>query len=740
MPPVIDAIARSHQFAAIVVEFGGALAIALLFAVMRRYVAARGYLAWWTVAWSSAAVGLAAVALRYVLLGDGPSARPDGSIAVHLLYAVYQAGKITFWTTLCLGAFEYARPEERFSRWWAAVAVVFGLATGLSTELSTVLVWQAPVAIAACVLGAFALLDLPERHRGVGSLATGTVFAATAVLWVAYLFAFASIQHFIPDIAPAFAGRMARYNSNLDTLTIAVLGYAMIVLIMEDVRLRSADAESRLAALVTTTTEAILTLDADLRIVDANAAAQRMFALDGAAVRGCALESLVEAADAERLRSSLDALRHGSAASAQLDGEAALRCLRGGTSFPCELSASPIRAGGEAVIALVMRDATERRQAEERRLQSSKMDAVRQLAGGLAHDFNNLLTAIVGRSQILLRTIPADSATRHGIEEIERTASAAARLTHGLLALSRLDPLHPDRLPANALVRALETKVRAVAGAGVSVECRFADDVGEVHVDVARFHDVMLAVIQNAREAMGAAGGRIVIETSRLGWHRSPGVLADTACITVRDSGPGMTPEARTHLFEPFFSTKGEGRGLGLATAYAFMQQSGGSLDVQSSSFGTTVRLAIPLHGDAVATRLREGPLAPGQLRRAARPTALVVEDEETVRRFVRIVLEQEGIRVIEATNGLEALDVFAAADPPVDVLLTDVVMPQMGGAELAERLQVARPGLRVVLMSGFVRDIRLRDPATGRALPFLQKPFDIEDLSRVVRSELNRG
>jgi PAS domain S-box-containing protein len=741
MQTVIDPITRVFQFAELVLEFGGALAIALLFVVIGRYGSARSYLRRWTIGWLAASVGIAAVAARYVLLGSGANGVPDTAWVVRALYVIYQTGKVSYWMLVCLGALEYARPAHRPSRWWLVAAVAYGGITGLYPDLSIVLVWQAPVVVATCVAGAFTLLDLPRPRRSVGSIATGAVLAATAALWVTYFIAFASARQLIPDVAPALAGTVTRFNSYLDMLMIVVLGYAMIVLFMEDVRLRSSEAETRLAALVATTAEAIVTVDDQLLLVDANAAAERMFGFARDSARGRSLDTLVQSDDAGRLRTSLDPLRRGGASSLALDGAAALHGVRAdGTAFPCELSASLLRAGGETAIALVLRDATARREAEERRLQASKMDAVRQLAGGLAHDFNDLLTAIVGRSQILGRSLTADSPTRQAVEEIEHTASAAARLTHGLLALSHMEPLHSDHLPANALVRALEVKVRAVAGPSVAVECRYAGDIGDVHVDVGRFDEVVLSIVQNAREAMGNAGGRLIVETSHLAWQRAPPVLADSACITIRDSGPGLSAEARLHLFEPFFSTKGEGRGLGLATAYAFVQQSGGSLDVQSSSYGTTVRIALPLVG-ARPGALAEAPLieqaVAGSGQRPRVPTVLVAEDEDTVRRFVRIVLEQEGFRVLEATNGVEALGVFAAADPSVDVLLTDIVMPLMGGAELAEKLHAVRPGLRVILMSGFVRDVALRHPATGRPLPFLQKPFDIADLSRVVRAEM---
>jgi CheY-like chemotaxis protein len=203
--------------------------------------------------------------------------------------------------------------------------------------------------------------------------------------------------------------------------------------------------------------------------------------------------------------------------------------------------------------------------------------------------------------------------------------------------------------------------------------------------------------------------------------------------VIISDSGPGFSAEARAHLFEPFYSTKGDSRGLGLATAYGFLQQTGGFIDVQGGVTGASVRIGFPLVLVEPVSAPRPITADPPAVAMGPR-TVLVAEDEETVRRFVRIVLEREGYRVLEAENGMEALAVFEAANPAPDILLTDVMMPQMGGKDLAKRLVEARPGLKVIFMSGFVRDPELLEGINDRRAPFLQKPFDIEELARIVR------
>ena len=306
-----------------------------------------------------------------------------------------------------------------------------------------------------------------------------------------------------------------------------------------------------------------------------------------------------------------------------------------------------------------------------------------------------------------------------------------------MLALSRRDPLHPARLALNAVVRAMEARVRAAVDphSDVAIDFRYAADAGDVHVDVAHLEDVILAVTQNALDAVTSGSGRITLETSRITWHKELGRNVDAACLVVLDNGSGLAPAAREHLFEPFFSTRGDGRGLGLATAYAFLHQSGGWIDVQSGSFGTTVRLALPsVPGEAVTAKRTPPQATVASPASRTTRTVLVAEDEQSVRRLVRVVLEREGWRVLECENGVEALAIFAAADPNVDVVLTDVMMPQMGGRELAERLLARRPALCVIFMSGFVDDGALLEGLSDRKTRFLQKPFDIEELVRAVR------
>jgi PAS domain S-box-containing protein len=737
----IESTSRLVQFAAILLELGGAVLVALLFGLIRRYAPRRKYFATWAWAWLAMVVGIAAVAYRYVLLGDvvgGPV--PDSAGQVRALYALYQCGKVLFWLLVCRGVVEFARPADAWPRGWTFVAIAYGVVSAaFSTDLNAVLVWQAPVAVMTCALGAGVLFRLTASQRSVGSVVTGTVLATSAVLWTVYFVVFGGAVGLLTRPAPWFSDAVSSYNSYADMLMIVMLGYAMVVLFMEDARLRISESEARLAALVSSAADPIITADGELRLLDANLAAERLLGIRRETAVGRPIGEFVAAGDRTRFQGALNSFLEGTTAFAALQADEELRAIRhDGALFTFEASASKVRANATTSLALVLRDVTERRELEEKKRQSQKMDTVRQLAGGLAHDFNNLLTAIVGRSQIIARSLPTGSPIRDDVAEIERAAETAARLTVGLLALSRRELLHGERVALNGVLRSLEARIRAEAP---RVEFRYADDAGDVHADPARLEEVILAVTQNAVEATGPGGGSITIETSRLTRQKEFGRVIDTACVAVRDTGPGLSPAAQAHLFEPFFSTRGDGRGLGLATAFAFLQQSGGWMDVQSGSKGTTVRLALPItQGDVViADHMQEHADTMPVARPGARRTVLVAEDEESVRRLVRAVLEREGWCVLECENGMEALAAFESAEPPVDVLLTDVVMPQMGGRELAAKLLALKPSLRVIFMSGFVDDGELLEGFNDRTTPFLQKPFDIAELTSTVRRAMDR-
>ena len=375
--------------------------------------------------------------------------------------------------------------------------------------------------------------------------------------------------------------------------------------------------------------------------------------------------------------------------------------------------------------------------------QAQKMDAVGRLAGGVAHDFNNLLTVILGRTDILLHPLKPEDPMRRGIELIQRTAGRAADLTRQLLAFSRKQVLEPVVLDLAAVTTDMKDMLGRLIGEDIALLTTPTPGLGRVKADRGQIEQVIMNLAVNARDAM-PQGGRLIVETANIdlddeyvrrhvGARPGPHVM-----LAVSDTGTGIPHEIQSQIFEPFFTTKeqGKGTGLGLATVYGIVKQSGGYIEVDSEpGQGTTFRVYLP--------RLDAGP-AP--VDRSARPAAaaggtetiLLVEDEEGVRELARDILRASGYTVLEARNGPEALLLCERHQGPLEMLLTDVVMPRMSGRELAERLAPLRPDLSVLYMSGYTDDAVIRHGVLGAGTAFLQKPFTPAALVLRVRETLD--
>lgn len=431
-------------------------------------------------------------------------------------------------------------------------------------------------------------------------------------------------------------------------------------------------------------------------------------------------------------------------AGAALDADAMLyettHEAAGGREVPVQVSSRRVELDGETLYVAVIRDMTEQRRLQAQFLQAQKMEGIGRLAGGVAHDFNNLLTAIMGYAE-LLSTELHDPTLRSYTEEITKAGSRASALTTQLLAFARRQVIEPRVIDVNALVHDAQKMLQRLVGEDVAIETVLESDVGAVRADAGQLQQVLVNLVVNARDAM-PSGGTVTIETRRVVDVPKGGDLARTTAIdfvemAVTDTGEGMTPEVRAHLFEPFFTTKpqGKGTGLGLATCHGIVSQSGGHIDVQSEvGKGTSIRVRLPrASGDTDRGRdERAEPLRGGD------ETILVVEDEAAVRRLAALSLVAHGYRVLEASDGRDAIE-LAATEAAVDLLLTDVVMPGIDGRELAARLRVTRPGLRVLFMSGHTEDAILHRGVLDAGLDFLHKPFAPEHLARRVREILDR-
>ena len=378
---------------------------------------------------------------------------------------------------------------------------------------------------------------------------------------------------------------------------------------------------------------------------------------------------------------------------------------------------------------------------EEQLRQSQRMDAIGRLAGGIAHDFNNLLTAIRAYSEMLLQQVPAGTDIHADIEEIRKAAERAASLTQQLLAFSRRQTLAPKVLDLNAILADMTRMLERLIGEDIEYETALAPLLGSVKADPTQLQQVVLNLVVNARDVM-PGGGRLLVETANVELddafvERYPDVVPGPyALLAVTDSGSGMDAETRDHLFEPFFTTKarGKGTGLGLSTVYGIVKQSQGHLFVASEvGVATTFRIFLP----RVAKVQRDVSVGPGELPAVGGPEViLLAEDEHLVRGLVVRILHGFGYTVREAGDGVEALQVCRDYGGAVHLLLTDVVMPRMNGAELARQALAVRPELKVLYMSGYT-DREMGDGGVAEDVAFLHKSFSPEQLARKVRELL---
>ncbi len=387
-------------------------------------------------------------------------------------------------------------------------------------------------------------------------------------------------------------------------------------------------------------------------------------------------------------------------------------------------------------------DVTDRKRLGERMRQAQKLEAIGQLAGGVAHDFNNLLTAILGYGELLLESLPEDDPRRADVLAIREAGQSAAALTQQLLAFSRRQILAPRILDLNEVVSRVKSMLDRVIGEDVRLVARLEPGLPRIRADAGQLEQILMDLAVNARDAM-PTGGTLTIETrsavidaataERVGAPPGAGVQ-----LTVRDTGTGMDDHTRSHIFEPFFSTKAQGRGtgLGLATVYGIVQQSGGAIWVDSEEGqGATFTICLP-----VADHEEEVAAEPSPLSSAGHHETLVlVEDDPGVRAFAATVLKRHGYTVIEADTGPLAIELVTGRAAPFDLLVTDVVMPEMSGGQLVERLAALGFTFRTLYMSGYTANAIVHHGVLEDRLDFLPKPFSVETLVRKVRGVLER-
>jgi two-component system cell cycle sensor histidine kinase/response regulator CckA len=402
--------------------------------------------------------------------------------------------------------------------------------------------------------------------------------------------------------------------------------------------------------------------------------------------------------------------------------------------------------GHPAVIRGIYRDVTERKRVDEHLRRAERMQAAGKLAGGVAHEVNNMMTGVIGFSEFLLRSMEEGDARRSDVEEIIKAGTRAADVTRQLLAFTRQQFLQPQILEVNNVVADMEKLLRRSLGEGHVLELKLAPDAGQLRADRGQLEQVLINLVINARDAM-TAHGRVTIETAAAVWdevyaQRHGGVdlpLGPYIMLAVSDTGCGMDAEIQQRIFEPFFTTKpvGQGTGLGLSTVYGIVKQSGGYVWVysevdQGSVFKVYLPAAQPAVGDQASTPSLPVPVAGSE-------TILVIEDEDIVRNLACRGLKDHGYTVIEARNGIQALQYMKDHPGSVDLVITDVVMPEMGGRELARSLAASEPDLPVLFMSGYTGDDVVHRGLLDPGAPFQQKPFTPVGLATKVRAMLDQ-
>jgi len=470
--------------------------------------------------------------------------------------------------------------------------------------------------------------------------------------------------------------------------------------------------------------DAMLILDDHRGVVEANPAACVLFGVPSEAVVDHPLDGLILDGD------SLAAAWREVLALGEAQREHRVRTRAGGVRvIECSYRA---RVHGHRHLCIA-RDITDRRVIEERLVQAEKIDSVGRLAGGIAHDFNNLLTSILGYTELLLGARAPDDPDRQDLEEIQKAGQRAAALTQQLLAFSRKQVLTPKEVDLNQTIAGLKAMLCDLIREDIALVCDPAPAPALVRVDPTQIEQALLNLVLNARDAL-PGGGVIRLDVShvpRLTFAAPDQPLARAnqyVRLRVADNGIGMSAEARAHLFEPFFTTKevGKGTGLGLASVYGIVRQSNGVITVDSEpGAGTVFTLYFPV-ASAVAGRTASSGAGACAGRRE---TILIVEDEAAVRVIVSTVLQRQGYQVLEAATPTAAMSMFARHNGAVSLLLTDVVMPEMSGPALAQRLIGLRPELRVLFMSGY-GDVTVQPQFGGTNVSFLSKPFPASALT----------
>ena len=504
----------------------------------------------------------------------------------------------------------------------------------------------------------------------------------------------------------------------------------------------------RIAAIVEWSSDAIIGIDLAGNITSWNRSASQLFGHGEAEAQGRSIEMLTpDSLRAESTQLFARVVTRGES----IEHHHTVRRRKDGTHVEISLTLSPIRGSDGKIngISAIARDMSERRRAEaallrtEQQLrEAQKMEAVGLLAGGIAHDFNNLLSVIVGYTELVLESLAPEHPARSDLLEVRSASASAVSLTRQLLAFSRRQMLQPRVINLNQIIGNLERMLRRLIGAHVSLALHLSADLGRVSADPSQIEQVVMNLAINGRDAM-PQGGTLTITTANVTLDDEHAdelnlTSGDHVMLAVSDTGCGIDQATKERIFEPFFTTKekGKGTGLGLSTALGIVQQSKGAIEVDSApGLGTTFRIYLPRTERPAQSAYSVPPARDG---RKGWETVLLVEDDDQVRALARTALRRCGYQVLESYHGEHALQVCHQYTGTIHLLLTDVVMPRMGGRELADRIAAIRPKTKVLFMSGYASDVVSQGGKLDEGVALLHKPITPTSLAAKVREVLD--
>jgi PAS domain S-box-containing protein len=544
---------------------------------------------------------------------------------------------------------------------------------------------------------------------------------------------------------------------NSDKVPVRMTGVNYDITIQKETEEAIRVQRQRLAMILDSAMDAVVSVDAAQQVVVFNAAAEAMFGCSEEEALGQPLNRFVPERFRHEHGAQVAQFGEGPGNVRKMGGDRKVFALRAnGEEFPVEATISRVRNGASLLFTVMLRDISARVQAEARQAQleaqlqqAKQLEALGTLAGGVAHDFNNLLTAIIGFSQMTLRALDQDHPATRFSKEVLKAGERGATLSEQILLFSRRGVSEPVLIPINRTIEQFMHSVERLLGEDIAVQMNLDQAVPSVRMGTGQIEQILMNLLVNARDAMEGCG-KITITTALEAQEHPIGTQGDRPvsgeCVVVRvsDTGHGMDEQTKSRVFEPFFTTKGigKGTGLGLSVVYGIVQQVGGSIELESTlGAGTTFTIRFPAVFETSDSAQGQADATVSSTAEVLLRTVLIVDDDPAVRSVSRGALEAIGCRVLEAANGDEALRLCQAFEgQPIDLLLTDVLMPGIRGPELAEQIQVMRPGMKVLYMSGYTEDSAISDVLARDQAVFLKKPFRLERLVDKVREVMARS